>query len=247
VRSAIKAFRPVLMALKMREPKQYRPVYIAEFDHLHLLELDSCSIEIRIANLDDCSGMFISAYTQTGLLRNYIILDSSLFNRKEQAIREQFKIACIHEFCHFVAIVYAATTRMEIETLKESILKRLNAKLDKLPKETLIEVYNILSDERDKRDCFPEELTDKHFRLDLEGNTPDYNILFHHFMFSKELFETDFTKEKQNTFKELYKNKDAKKAVAFLRESLKKVTQEKDVPYNLAFNQLLKWVHKYTE
>jgi hypothetical protein len=235
------------MALKLRDPEHYRPVYIAEFDHLHLLELDSCSIEPLLADLDDCSGIFASAYTKTGLLQNYIILNRALFNRENQEIREQLKITGIHEFCHFVAIVYAATTRMEIETLKKSILKRLNAKIDKLPKETLIEIYTILSDERDKRDYFPEELTDKHFRLDIEGNTPDYNILFHHFMFSKELFETDFTKEKQDKFKELYKKKDAKEAVEFLLESLKKVTQEKDVPYNLAFNQLLKWVHKYTE
>jgi hypothetical protein len=44
VLAAVKTFRPVLMALKIREPKAQRTVFIAEFDHLHLLELDFCSI-----------------------------------------------------------------------------------------------------------------------------------------------------------------------------------------------------------
>jgi hypothetical protein len=245
VRSAIKAFRPVLMALKMRAPEQYRPVYIAEFDHLHLLDLDSCSLEILVADLDDCSGIFVSSYTKTRLLRNYIILNSSLFNREKQEIRVQLKITGVHEFCHFIAIVYAATA-VEIEELKKCILKRLNAKIDKLPKETLIKVYSILSDKRNKIDCFPDELTDKHFRLDIEGNTPDYNILFYHFMFSKELFEIYFTKEHKHRFKDLLKT-NVEQAATLLIERLTMVSQKKDVPYELAFNQLLKWVHKYTE
>jgi hypothetical protein len=152
VKSAVKAFRPVLAALKIRSPEQYRLVYIAEFDHLQLLDLDFCSVEILIAELDDCSGIFASAYTKTGLLRNYIILDSSLFDKSNNDIREQLKITGVHEFCHFIAIIYAATVGMTIESLKESIIKRLNARIDKLPKETLIKIYNRLSNIGDEKD-----------------------------------------------------------------------------------------------
>jgi hypothetical protein len=245
----VKAFRPVLKALKIREPGQYqRPVYIAEFDHLHLLDLDSCSIEILPADLDECSGVFASAYTKTGLLRNYIILDKSLFDKSNKDIREQLKITGIHEFCHFIAIIYAATVGMTIEKLKADILERLHARIDKLPKETLIKIYDILSSSKDEKDSLLEELTDRHFRLGIEGNTPDYNILFYHLMFSKDLFEIDFTKEKQSEFKDLINNKkDIEGAVTLLLESLTRASQEKDVPFKMAYKQLKSWIHNYTE
>ena len=244
---AVRTFRPVLAALKIRDPKQHRPVFIAEFDHLHLLELDFCSIEILLADLDECTGMFVSAYTKSGLLRNYIILNKSLFDDSKQETKEQLKITGAHEFCHVIAILYAATA-VTIELLKEKILHRLNARIDRLPKETLIKIYNLLSNKAPQEDQFFEELTDKHFRLDIEGATPDYNIIFYHFMFSKDLFETEFTVEKQTEFKQLIETKDKQnedKAINLLVEAIIKVAREKCVPYRLAFNQVLEWVHTY--
>jgi hypothetical protein len=246
--SAVKTFRPVLMALNIRE-LQHRPVFLAEFDHLHLLDLDSCSIEVLIADLGECIGMFASAYTDTGLLRCYIILNRSLFEDKTTKVQQQLKITGIHEFCHFVAIIYAATT-VSIKLLKENILSRLNAKIDKLPHENLIQIYNMLANDTDTTDSYPDELTDRHFRLDIEGETPDYNVLFYHFMFSKDLFETDFDETKQIEFKRLMHCKSGesqKKAVEILLASLKKITNEKHVPYKMALRQLMQWVHSYIE
>jgi hypothetical protein len=236
------------MALKIREPAQYRPVFIAEFVHLHLLELDFCSIEVLIADLDECTGMFISAYTNTGLLRNYIILNKSLFDFSRQEIKEQLKITSVHEFCHFIAIVYAATA-VTIDILRKNILHRLNARIDRLPKDTLIKIYNLLSNKVPQEDQFLEELTDRHFRLDIEGETPDYNLLFYYFMFSKDLFETEFTVDKQMEFKRLIETKnkqDEEMAVNLLVNAISKVSKEKCVPYKLAFNQVLKW-HTYAD
>jgi hypothetical protein len=142
--AAVRTFRPVLAALKVREPNQHRPVFIAEFDHLHLLELDFCSIEILIADLDECTGMFVSSYTKSGLLRNYIIFNQSLFDKAKLETREQLKITGVHEFCHFIAILYAATA-VTIDLLKQNILHRLNARIDRLPKDILIKIYNLLS------------------------------------------------------------------------------------------------------
>ena len=145
VEAAVKIFRPVLVALKIREPSQHRPpVFIADFDHLHLLDLDFCSIEVRIADLGECTGMFISAYTKSKLLRNYIILNKSLFDTPEQETKEQLKITGVHEFCHFLAILYAVTS-FSVDALKERILLRLNKRIDQLPKENLIKIYNLLS------------------------------------------------------------------------------------------------------
>jgi hypothetical protein len=235
------------MALKMRDPVHSRPIFLAEFDHLHLLALDFCSIEILIADIGECTGMFISSYTKSGLLRNYIILNKSLLDSSEQADREQLKIIGVHEFCHFIAILYAANV-VSIETLQERILQRLNGRIDKLPKETLINLYNLLANKASHEYPFFDELTDKHFRLGVEGDTPDYNILFYHFMFSKDLFETDFTPVKQAEFKRLVETKDEQDlatAVQLLLESIKTVSKEKCVPYKLAFNQVLEWVHSY--
>jgi hypothetical protein len=235
------------MALKMREPEQGWTVWLAEFDHLHLLEMDFCSIEILIADLGECTGMFVSSYTKTGLLRNYIILNNSLLDSSKRETREQLKITGVHEFCHFIAILYAATV-VSIELLKEKILQRLNGRIDSLPKETLINLYNLLANKAPHEYPFFDELTDKHFRLDFEGDTPDYNILFYHFMFSKDLFETDFVPEKQAKFKRLIEATDRQdEAIQLLLKSIKTVSEEKWVPYKLAFNQVLEWVHSYIE
>jgi hypothetical protein len=72
----------------MREPEQERIVWLAEFEHLHLPEMDFCSIEILIANLDECTGMFVSSYTMSGLLRNYIILNKSLLDNSKKETKE---------------------------------------------------------------------------------------------------------------------------------------------------------------
>ncbi|MDR3170537.1 MAG: hypothetical protein LBU17_02785 [Treponema sp.] len=224
-----------------------RTVFLAGFDHLHLLDLDFCSIEILIADLNECTGMLISSYTKSGLLRNYIILNKSLLNSSGPVAENQLKIVGVHEFCHFIAILYAATV-VSIEALKESILHRLNGRIDKLPKETLINLYNLLANKASDEYPLLDELTDRHFRLDVEGDTPDYNILFYHFMFSKDLFETDFTPVKQAEFKRLVETKDTqnlKTAVQLLVKSIETVSKAKCVPYKLAFNQVSKWVHSY--
>jgi hypothetical protein len=245
--AAVKTFRPVLTALKIREPEQHRPVFIAEFDHLHLLDLDFCSIEILLADLDECTGIFVSAYTKTGLLRNYIILHKSLFDISRWETREQLKITAVHEFCHFIAILYAATA-VTIDVLKGRIIQRLNARIDRFPKETLIKIYNLLSARVPQEDQYFDELTDRHFRLDVEGETPDYNILFYHFMFSKDLLETDFTADKQAEFRRLIETgnkRNGEQAINLLIESIEKVALDKCVPFRLAFNQVLEWVHTY--
>jgi hypothetical protein len=172
-----------------------------------------------------------------------------LFDPTKRETREQLKITGVHEFCHFIAIVYAATA-FTVDQLKERILSRLNARIDRLPQKTLIKIYNLLSNKAPQEDQYFEELTDKHFRLDVEGETPDYNALFYHFMFSKDLFETDFTKLKQIEFKRLLETGDKQneeKAINLLAESIEKVALDKCVPVRLAFNQVLEWIHVYAE
>jgi uncharacterized protein YeeX (DUF496 family) len=246
VQAAVRIFRPVLKALNIRNSKKYRPVYFSEFLHLDFLNLDYCSIEILIADLDDCVGLFVSSYTKKKLLRNYLILNSSLFSEHRE-ITEKLKITAVHEFCHFLAIIYALTT-VSIEELKERIAARLTSKIDKLPNETIVELYTLLSSKAPKNTDL-DEATDKHFRLDYEDSTIDYYILFCHLLFSRELFETEFDIEKQKEFKHLF-NQRAKnaqdRAIVLLLESLEKVCEEKSILYSFAYKQLIKWAYKYT-
>jgi hypothetical protein len=233
------------MALKIREPKNHRPVFFAEFEHLDLLGLDFCSVEILVADIGDCIGMFVCAYTKTKLLRNYIILNSSLFANEGHEVGEQRKITAVHEFCHFIAIVYMVTS-VTLPKVKEKIAQRLNAKIDRLSNEAFIELYALLSSHapRSPRPSGIDETTDQHFRLDYEDAALDYYLLFRHLLFSKDLFETEFDSAKQAEFKKLIKN-NKDKAISLLLTSLKKVTHDKWVPYPFAYEQLLEWVHTY--
>jgi hypothetical protein len=105
--------------------------------------------------------------------------------------------------------------------LKEKILQRLNGQIDRLP----INLYNLLANKALDEYPFFDELTDKHFRLDIEGDTPDYNILFYHFMFPKDLFEADFTPEKQAEFKRLIEATDRQdEAIQLLIKSIETVS-----------------------
>jgi hypothetical protein len=245
VPAAVRDFRPILVSLNIRDRPKHRAVFIAEFDHLDLLNFDECSIQVLVADLDECIGMFISSSTTSGLCRCYIVLNKSLFDNTTTSGSEQLKITGVHEFIHFLAFLYAATT-VDMSNLKESIRQRLNTKIDSLPHDRLIKIYNLLTDRAGHDEDPPEELTDKHFRLDIEGDTPDYNILFNNFMFSRDLFETDFTSEKQAEFKRLAETNQESKAIDLLIESLKRVASAKAVPFKLAYKQLMTWVRYYS-
>lgn len=87
-----------------------------------------------------------------------------------------------------------------------------------------------------------------HFRLQYEGDTPDYALLFKHFMFSRELFEEYFTKDEQNLLKKTSGSKNIKEAEKTIDDFLKKienVAKEKSVPFRLAIKQVFSWIEDY--
>ncbi len=240
------------MALNIRDTEKHRHVFLAEFDNLDILNLDYCRISILVADLDYCDGLFVSSYTKTGLLRNYLILNNSLFANDSRQKKYLLKITGVHEFCHFIAIIYAITAS-SIEIARENIKKRLNGTLDELTRTNVLKIYDILSEripDNTSEDDIPEEMTDSHFRLDFEGETPDYNILFRNFLFSQELFETEFDANKQREYKKLVKTgkKDnlSKAVNDILVPSLIKIANEKCIPLLFAKKQLLKWLHLYS-
>ena len=73
IKEAVRIFRPVLQGLKIRSEADHPVIYFAKFDDLNHLNLDECSVQVLVADID-ASGMFAIKYTSQGLLRAYIIL-----------------------------------------------------------------------------------------------------------------------------------------------------------------------------
>jgi hypothetical protein len=243
VKEAIKIFRPVLQALKIRSDIEHPLVFFAAFEQLSHLAMDECSLQVLVADIDTL-GIFAIKYTKQGLLRAFIILSNKLYNNSNPAMKELRKIAGVHEFVHFISIVYVATVTGTV-ALRARLLERLQQTIKKLPGANLLAVYSALTSKVEPENA-PVELTDTHFRLGYEGNTPDYAILFNYFMFSRELFEIYFDIPKQNQFRDLILTGNNDKAIQLLIGVLNKASKDKDVPVALAFRQLLEWVHIYT-
>ena len=110
----------------------------------------------------------------------------------------------------------------------------------------MLDLYYAISGKKRKSSTVPPELTDSHFRLGIEGDTPDYDILFYHLMFSRELFEMYFNQGLQNQFKTLYASPTTREqAIRLLLDTLNFAANDKDVPYQTAMEQLRDWVHVY--
>lgn len=244
---AVRLFRPILQELKVRSETGHGPVFLAAFDDMAFLNLDEFSIQFAIGNIDS-AGLFIIRQTKQGLIRAYIILNQSLYTNTTQddqskKLREIRKIAGVHEFVHFIAIIYVVTVTKRAE-LRSTLLQRFQRTIEKMWGPNLLELYYALSG-KPRAGYEPPELTDSHFRLSCEGKTPDYEVLFLHFMFSRELFEAYFDKNKQNQFKEFYAQGQTDNAIQLLLDTLKTAAEDKDVPYNTAKNQLFEWAHVY--
>jgi hypothetical protein len=243
IKEAVRIFRPVLKSLKIRNDTEHPIVRFVEFDHLRHLNLDECSVQVIVADTK-ASGMFIAKYTEQGLFQAYIILSRKLYDNQDKETREMRKIAGVHEFVHFIAAVYVATVTGTIE-LRAKLLNRLQDNVRNLPESNLMLLYNALKSNIEQENI-PPELTDEHFRIGDEGQTPDYNLLFLHFMFTRELFEEYFDKDSQSRFKELLKAGDNGEATSLLIDTLNRAASDKDVPLKMATNQLMQWVHVYT-
>lgn len=232
----------MLKSLKVRSSTEHPIVFFAGFDQLINLSLDECSIQVVVAEMTT-QGIFFFKRTKQGSLRAFVVLNKMLYNNPKKEMKELLKTAAVHEFIHFLAIVYVATVTPPGE-LRERLLSKLHHVVNKLPGQELLELYNGIKDKFSTAaiNGYP----DSHFRLGYEGSTPDYSLLFLHLMFSRELFETYFDKEKQTEFKNMLKQ-DKNQAIQLLIKSLNTAAKDKDIHVTLALalNQLMEWVHVY--
>jgi hypothetical protein len=116
----------------------------------------------------------------------------------------------------------------------------------KLPRDQLVKIYSLLTSKFPNDNQIPDEFTDKYFRLDVEGKTPDYDVLFRHFMFSRDMFEKYFSEDRQTEFKRLMSDNDTQKeGSSLLIETLKDACEKEDMPYYMAFHLMFEWIKVY--
>lgn len=244
ITDAVRFFRPVLIQLSLRKKENQREVYLAEFDHLDMLNIDKWIIIVLRADLQKSDGMFFCQKITGGVIICYIVLKESLYS---DSTLERVKIAGVHEFCHFMAMLYLLTATTN-EVHRDGMLKRrLIGKIDDLNTEALNRFFGALNEKDYAIEIVP-ELTDKHYQLDGDGETVKYDELFKHLMFSKELFDEYFKLEQQQKFKTLINDATEEiniQGVSFYKDCVNNVAKEKSVPFKLAWEQALLWVKKY--
>ena len=104
----------------------------------------------------------------------------------------------------------------------------------------------LLSTEKDNNEL--QDFEDSHFRLGFEGETVDYDVLFKHFLFSKELFEKYFDKKKQQQFTSLIKSQNEKQILEAFQlyvDTVVIAANDKSVRKDFAKKQAFTWASDY--
>jgi len=239
-RETVRLFRPVLKELKIRQKTDHLPVFLASHDQLAFLNLDECSIQFGVGDIN-ADGLFFAKYTKGRLLRIFIILNKRLYDGEDKSMKELLKIAGVHEFVHSLALIFVAAISKR-EDMPSTLIQRLNKKIMDMWDQNLLDLYNALSG---KPEYKQKDYTDSHFRLGYEGQTCDYEVLFLYFLFSRDLFEEYFDEAKQNEFNVLYTTGRKDDATRLMLDTLTTAADDKDVPYNTAKNQLFEWANVY--
>jgi hypothetical protein len=196
-------FRPVLQRLSVRQGTAIgTPVFLGSFTHLRELDcIKKWVITILKTNLVDGKAKFISQYHKTtGIMACYIILDEVLF--VEATVPNEIrKAVAVHEFCHFLALIYASISTSE-ETLRERLKERLSKTIDELTNEQVIKLYQLLNKMRPFGEEFStfEQTKDEHFRLNFENFDLSYSDLFKNLLLSRQMFDEFFCNEKREFF-----------------------------------------------
>jgi hypothetical protein len=195
---------------------------------------------------DDSRAKFISQYyKRTEIMACYIILDEKCFV-EAKVPNEIRKAISVHEFCHFLALLYASISTTE-ENLKERLKERLSKTIDELTNEQVIKLYQLLNQMRPFSDVFSsfESTKDEHFRLNCENLDLSYSDLFKNFLLSRQMFDDFFYKEEREKFFSLLKDGKTQDALDMYLEIAKTIAREKWLPEKFAKNQAIDILMKF--
>jgi hypothetical protein len=175
----------------------------------------------------------------------YIILDDVFFVTAKVP-NEIRKAVAVHEFCHFLALIYASISTTE-ENLAERLKERLSKVIDDLTNEQVLKLYQLLNRIRPFSDDFSafEQTRDDHFRLNCETLDLSYSDLFKNFLLSRQLFDEFFLKKERERFILLIKNDKIEDAYNMYIEIAKRVAKEKWLTEEFAINQAIDILTKF--
>ena len=243
VEVAVNLFRPVLQHLKIREPDEQKTVYLADEKQLDfIVQVGNVCITVLLGELKNVSAVFLQR--QTGIMTDcYIVINKNLYEGRLCDV----KLAGVHEFCHFMALIYALTAS-SIDKQTSYFKQRLNNTLDKLSEDSFNNLFIALSN--DLRLETIDELTNEHYYLGFENMSIDYIELMKNFLFSKELFEEYFNETERHNFLAMWKSDDKDTRTAAVRrykEIIDEAASNKSINQNLAEHQAYKWAMDYLE
>jgi len=245
--SAVTCFRPILQRLKIRQGVTGLPVFLSLFPHLWNLNKNCIwVVTVLKANMPDCRAKFLSQYHEKSkVMECFIILSDACFINAKVP-NEIRKAIMVHEFCHFLALIYASVSTTE-ETLQERLKDRLSKTIDELTNEQVVKFYQLLNKVRPFSDDFTtfEQTRDDHFRLNCESLDLSYTDLFKNFLLSRQMFDEFFLKEDKELFYNLLREGNNEEAYNLYIGVSKRIAQEKWLTENFAANQAINILVKH--
>jgi len=248
--SAVACFRPILQRLRIRQGVTELPVFLSSFPHLWNLN-KNCTWLITILKTkmpEDCRAKFVSQYhSEAKIMECYIIL-SDIFFVDAKVPNEIRKAVVVHEFCHFLALIYASASTSE-EILQKRLKERLAKTIDELTNDQVLKLYQLLNKVRpmNDNDDFTtfEQTRDDHFRLNCEYLDLSYTDLFKNLLLSRQMINDFFTREDVERFHNYLQNDNAQEAINMYIDIAIEISQEKWLPESFAINQSINILRKY--
>jgi hypothetical protein len=246
--SAVACFRPILQRFKIRQGVFDLPFFLASFPHLWSLNKNCIwVITILKANMPpDGRAKFVSQYHREAKIMECYIILSDIYFVDARVPNEIRKAVVVHEFCHFLALIYASASTSE-DILQEKLKERLSKVVDVLTNEQVLKLYQLLNKDRQLNDDFStfEQTRDDHFRLNCENLDLSYTDLFRNFLLSRQMFEEFFQKKDREDFSRLLWEGQTQEAIDLYINVAKRIAREKWLPENFAINQSINILMKY--
>ncbi|MCL2244483.1 MAG: hypothetical protein FWC03_08460 [Treponema sp.] len=248
IESAVACFRPILQRLKIRQGITGFPVFLSLFPHLWNLNKNCIwIITILKANMPvDSMAKFISQYHKKEKVMECYIILSDIFFVNAKVPKEIRKAVIVHEFCHFIALIYASVSTSE-DNLQERLKERLSKVIDELTNDQVLKLYQLLNKLRQPYNDFSafEQTRDDHFRLNCENLDLSYTDLFKNFLLSRQMFIEFLSKEEREKFSNLLSEGKTQEAFDLYMNTARKIAHEKWLPENFAINQSIDILIKY--
>jgi hypothetical protein len=247
VDSAVDCFRPLLKKLKIREdPTGKRPIALIEVPELDFLGLPWTLTIIKEKNNDSSLGKLVTRYrAHHDNIQSIIFLDNTLYYDSPISHVKR-RIVAVHEFCHFIACIYAYTA--DKDKFLEIIKNRRDANVGDIWNPDVQILYKLLTESRNDTEKTLngfEHTQHTHFYMGVENILISYTELFLNLLFSRGAFEEFFDLEKQKQFFNLWRSEKRSDALQLYDTTIGEAAAEKWVPLEFARSQAMEWLKSY--